>query len=417
VNGYFLTNDGTNLSWGANGMGDLLANGTVPLTADWANPLFGISAKNLTATPTLGAELITGATAMSTWTDVADWSYASAKWTHAATGATALVSNWQPTANIEYKITVTIVHTSGTGVVVSCGGQTYASVAATSTFYLTALSTAALTFTPSANWIGDITAVSVMAETNGLLTATNATITNGLTVNSGQLLLPYGDATHLPLAFTATSGMYYDAILHIKIGGVEPLLIYSGVVYIGDSTELSFGTGGDTALLRTVSGGIGLKQRQITAGAGTGLTVSDAGSLNRQVYKVTVDYTGFSAAALTADHTIATLPAKTKIVGFYADTTTPFTGGTVSAASLIVGKTAGGVEYIATHDVLSAAIMRGLADADMGTELVAAALIQGGAVMNWTGTTTVIARLTTVTANTNALTAGSTTFYIVTERF
>lgn len=157
--------------------------------------------------------------------------------------------------------------------------------------------------------------------------------------------------------------------------------------------------------------------QQITPGSGTGLTVDDAGSLNRQVYKVTVDYTGFSAAALTADHTIATLPAKTKIVGFYADTTVPFTGGGVTAAALKIGKTAGGGEYIASHDVMSSAIIKGLADADMGTELVRAAQIQGGTIMNWTGTTTVVARLTTVTANTNALTAGSVTFYIVTERF
>lgn len=44
VNGQYLTNDGTNLSWAANGMGDLLANGTVPLTADWNVGAFDLTA-------------------------------------------------------------------------------------------------------------------------------------------------------------------------------------------------------------------------------------------------------------------------------------------------------------------------------------------------------------------------------------
>jgi hypothetical protein len=155
----------------------------------------------------------------------------------------------------------------------------------------------------------------------------------------------------------------------------------------------------------------------ITAGTGTGLTVNSAGNAVRQVYKVTVDYTGFSAAALTADHTIATLPAKTKLVAVYCDTTVPYTGGSVATATMMIGKTAGAAEYIAVHDVKSAATIKGLADADMGTELTRAAAIQGGAVVNWTTTTTVVARITTTSANTSALTAGSTTFYLITERY
>ena len=61
------------------------------------------------------------------------------------------------------------------------------------------------------------------------------------------------------------------------------------------------------------------------------------------------------------------------------------------------------------------AITRGLADADMGTELTRAAAIQGAAVVTWGGTTTVTARLTTVGANTDALTAGSITWYLICE--
>lgn len=196
--------------------------------------------------------------------------------------------------------------------------------------------------------------------------------------------------------------------------GSNEIIIGKGAIGAGSNT-LTLGNNSITRSL--LIGNVENANTAITAGTGTGLTINSAGNFNRQVYKVTVTYAGFAAAALTADHTIATLPAKTKIVGFYADTTVPFTGGAVSAASLTVGKSAGGVEYIATHDVFSGAITRGLADADMGTELVAAALIQGGAVVNWTATTTVSARITTVTANTNQLTAGSVTFYIVTERY
>jgi hypothetical protein len=141
------------------------------------------------------------------------------------------------------------------------------------------------------------------------------------------------------------------------------------------------------------------------------------GNTNRRLYKITTAFSAYSAAALTGDKILVVLPAKTKIVGFYADTTTKYTGGAVSAATLVVGKSAGGGEYIASHDVFTAAIVKGQADADMGTELTRVAAIQGGALVDWTTAITVYARLTTTDANTSALTAGSTTFYIETESY
>jgi len=154
----------------------------------------------------------------------------------------------------------------------------------------------------------------------------------------------------------------------------------------------------------------------ITPATGTGVTVNKSGTLAQQLYKVTVTYQALAAAGLTADKVIATVPAKTRIVAIYADTTTPYTGGGVTAASIIVGNAAGGAQYVATHDVLSGAVTKGLADADMGTELAAAALIQNAAVVNWTTAIDVYVRLTTVTSNTDQLTAGSTTYYIITEQ-
>lgn len=153
----------------------------------------------------------------------------------------------------------------------------------------------------------------------------------------------------------------------------------------------------------------------ITAGSGTGLTVNIASDVRRVTYKATTTYAAFAAAGLTADKVIATLPAKSKLVSVYADVTTPFTGGGATAAAMTFGKTAGGNEYLVSFDVLSGAITRGLADADLGTSINRASAIQGGDMPSWSATTDISARLTTVTANTDQLTAGSITWYLVTE--
>lgn len=155
----------------------------------------------------------------------------------------------------------------------------------------------------------------------------------------------------------------------------------------------------------------------ITVGSGTGVTVDDSGSVRRVTYKVTVTYAALAAAATTADKTIATLPAKTRIVAIIADTTIKYIGGAVSAATLIVGKTVGGNEYIVSHDVFTAAVTKGLADADLGTSINRASAIQGGDLASWSGTTAISVRLTTTSANTNALTQGSTAYYIITEQY
>lgn len=152
---------------------------------------------------------------------------------------------------------------------------------------------------------------------------------------------------------------------------------------------------------------------EITPGSGTGLAVLETGAVRQLTYKVTVDYTALSAAAVTADKTIATLPAKTILKGVICDTTTEYLGGAVSACTLKVGTAAGGAEIIAVHDVFTAAVTKGLADADMGTGMTRAAAIQGGLLSSWTATTIVSVRITTTTANTNALTQGSTTYYLV----
>ncbi len=153
----------------------------------------------------------------------------------------------------------------------------------------------------------------------------------------------------------------------------------------------------------------------ITAGAGTGLTVNDPGKLGHGIYKVTLTFAGLSAAATTATATICTLPAKCKLVGMIADTTTKYIGGAVSAATIAVGIASGNVDaFIEEHDVFAAAVVSAdLTNADLGSLLIAAATtpIQSGAVV-WAATTAIQVSLVTTSADTDACTQGSTTYYI-----
>ena len=136
------------------------------------------------------------------------------------------------------------------------------------------------------------------------------------------------------------------------------------------------------------------------------------------MYKVTTTFAAYTDSDTTKGIVIATLPAKMKIVGFYADTTTPYTGGSTDAATLVVGITAeSAAEIIASHNVFAGAVMKGLADADMGTGMTRAAQIQGGYLPSWTGGTAIYATLVITTDILSNLTAGSTTFYIETEQY
>lgn len=408
VNGQYLINDGTNLSWAANGMGDLLANGTVPLTADWNVGAFDLTCVDMNATnfKLSGVGTLTSALGnVSLTTSI----------THASANEAAFTLNYTTNKAAGNDTGLQIVQTD-----TASPGTSYlieALVGSDSKFSVDNGGWGIFSGGGSINIRPALRAI--YCENGGTLSL----FSNSTDFGGGIIDVTVGYTTKTNVSGTVT-GLKIESIYNQASGtsANTDLLINRTEGAVGSGTQrlISAGTGGGTYAEKFAVDNGGLVYSTpiaITAGTGTGLTVNSTGNLNRQVYKVTVTYAGFSAAALTADHTIATLPAKTKIVGFYADTTVSFTGGTVSAATLTVGKSAGGVEYIAIHDVKSAAITKGLVDADMGTELTRAAAIQGGAVVNWTGTTTVSARITTVTANTDQLAAGSTTFYIVTERY
>ena len=184
------------------------------------------SAKSLTATPDEGAELITN---FAGWTPTTNWTYASAKWSHATGNATALVSNWQPTVGVNYKVTYTLAQSvEGTGVTLSFGGASFmlSSAAGTYTYYFTATETTAMTFTPGAGgtWVGDITSVSAKALTNGDASFVDGTF-------SGQMLGSVGSATYPTYAFRnkTNTGFYYDCsgIMYFALNGTNSFYVTS----------------------------------------------------------------------------------------------------------------------------------------------------------------------------------------------
>lgn len=149
-------------------------------------------------------------------------------------------------------------------------------------------------------------------------------------------------------------------------------------------------------------------------------------SPNLQLYKVTATYTQFTAAALTSDVNIVTLPAKAQIVSVIADLTVQFNCAvtcTGSTLSMMLGTSAGGSQVLASGLDIDAAVTQfGDADAELGSGMTRAAAIQGGLFLSWSATTTLTMRLTSVTGNVGTgsatnLSAGSVTFYILVRRF
>ncbi len=221
---------------------------------------------------------------------------------------------------------------------------------------------------------------------------------------SGDTMTGTLDSLAITVAADSTHAIGEDATRYAEI--------FADSIDIGATGASGVITSPAEAMLATVD--MRLTGPAITVGSGTGLTVNDAGSIRHEIYKVTLDYTGLSAAATTAKHTIATLPAGMKIVGVIADTTTKYIGGAISAVTLAVGVDSGNVdEFIEEHDVFAAAIVVGDADVDLGSGLIAATMVSGGYI-DWASTTVVSAIIVSTSADTDALTQGSTTYYLET---
>lgn len=163
----------------------------------------------------------------------------------------------------------------------------------------------------------------------------------------------------------------------------------------------------------------------ISISTSTGVSVVNTGEIREVIYKVTVDKTAFTCAAVTCDVTIGTLPAKTFVVHALADVTQVFACTatcTSTTLSAVLGKTAGGSQYLASFDADAATAQFGDSAIELGNSLNPTTFTSlDGDLGSWTTTTAVVLRMTSGTGNIGSGSAtnfstGSITFYLTTVK-
>lgn len=180
-----------------------------------------------------------------------------------------------------------------------------------------------------------------------------------------------------------------------------------------NNNRLSVSVEGNTAAQGTMSAtsytGTGTTG---TPASGTGITANATSQIKTWVHKVTVINTALTAAA-TSDVTLHVTPVNTRIVRVVADVTQVFTGGALSAMTVMCGNAAGGNQYLLANSVFTAQNTWGDVVAEMGAGVVSATLADFGTVAAGVpGAITVQCRFTCTGANCNAATQGSVTFYV-----
>ncbi len=137
--------------------------------------------------------------------------------------------------------------------------------------------------------------------------------------------------------------------------------------------------------------------------------------------KITLPASAFKCAAVTCDVTVTTLPPKTFVVHALADVTQVFACAAVCTSttlSAVLGKTAGGTQYLASFDLDAAVAQFGDAGAELGASLIEATIPTGiGDLTSWTASTAIVLRMTSGTGNIGTTTAsnlstGSVTIYL-----
>lgn len=259
----------------------------------------------------------------------------------------------------------------------------------------------------------------------GVATLTLGQATNELRIPNGTNA-EYGGCAWASNVFqcgtTVNSGTGRALRLTGASGGGGVFLNFGGTDYWAVGS-----TNGTNGLFGVVSAGA-----PVAPSAPTDATVVSMGHLNRLLSSTTITPatgnaancgTAFAAAALTADCTIATLPAGMKLVEVYADVTVGFTcSGTCTGTKVFqCGTAAGGTQVFAAGLNVAATGQFGLSDADLGSGMTRAAAIQGGLLNSWSATTPISCRFTSGTGNwgTGAATnvnAGSIKFFLVTEQ-
>jgi len=166
-----------------------------------------------------GNPFVTGLTG---WTDSGSkWSYSSSAAAHASGTADTLTSSVALVSGAQYTITYTVAYTSGTGVTLSAGGQTDTQRTGTGTYSFTfqASATTAIVLTPTSDFVGSVSALTIQKLTDpqsysanvvaawGSGTQTGTLTISGLTVNQNYVLqFTMGTITGQAPTLTATSG-------------------------------------------------------------------------------------------------------------------------------------------------------------------------------------------------------------------
>ena len=243
---------------------DLKADGTVALTADWNVGAFDLTcvdmtatgnmtANNVTASPTLGAEINTG---FASWTAAAGWSYGGGKWTHAS-GTTALSDNQSAVFNngTTYKIVIGYTWAgAGSTIRFSAGGQSFpiidSAAASSITYYIKAANTTSFAATPTTGFTGSIDSVSIKTVTQGNILSGDAMVA------SGQILAPPGNSDYPGLAFQShpDRGVWvnYEGRVFIGLSSMYAELYSASASFIlrSNSANLGVGINGDLVLRR-----------------------------------------------------------------------------------------------------------------------------------------------------------------------
>lgn len=215
-----------------------------------------------------------------------------------------------------------------------------------------------------------------------------------------------------------TAGEQFSSTQKNTLWGSDETQDFQGTLGVSGTLNASgtFGMSGT----ETMSGTLSVSAAAVTAVA-TGCTRGKNALLKRGLTKITIPKDVWVAAATTQNLAVCSVPAKTRVVGVISDTTTAYAGlsGTIA---IFIGKQSGGNEFILSHDVKTATVTKGLADADLGASLALATAIQGGDVLSWSAATSVYIRLTSGTGNIGSgtvtnLTTGSTDLYLITETY
>lgn len=179
-------------------------------------------------------------------------------------------------------------------------------------------------------------------------------------------------------------------------------------------------TGASATLSGQARGGTVVSDAAKATSVASGVTTVKDGELRRAILVLTVPKEKFTAAALNETVTIATLPAKTRVVSAVADLTAAFALG-LSALTLELGRTGDTDALLVAFDADAAAAQFGLVDADLGADLLRASAVQGGAVLSWDDAKDITLRMVSDTDNlgdgsVTSLTAGSITVYLIVEK-